>query len=348
MIESPIFIVGTERSGSNLLRLILNSHSQIVVPHPPHVVRYFRPLEAHYGDLTSDEVFGTFVDDVLRLLELHIYPWEIEIDRHLLVREAAPRNAFGVTVALYEQYRRAVKKTRWGCKSTFMVEHGEEIVRCFPSAKLILLVRDPRDVAVSSRASVFSTFHPYYSAELWRNQQQRGLELLRALPAKNIHLLRYEDLVRDPSCAVRELCEYLGEGFEKGMLRFFETEEAQKSAKLSESWANTNRPIAANGVGKYSSALSGEEIALIERVAGSLMETFDYRLEHSDAQLAKLEISPLSKTGFWIEEQVLKLRTELRSLLRDKNVGRRWARAIYLNWLSLTRGQTRSVVHVAE
>src|SRR4051794_12271400 len=137
MISNPIFIVGTERSGSNLLRLILNSHSNVVVPHPPHVVRYFRPLERFYGDLSSDERFTTFVDDILTLLRLHINPWEVAIDRDRVVAEASPRNAFGVAVALYEQYREARGKGRWGCKSTFMVAHGEEIVSRFPDARLV-------------------------------------------------------------------------------------------------------------------------------------------------------------------------------------------------------------------
>ena len=57
--------MGTERSGSNLLRLILNAHSRIAVPHPPHVLRYFAPLEAGYGDLSRRGNRARLVDDVL-------------------------------------------------------------------------------------------------------------------------------------------------------------------------------------------------------------------------------------------------------------------------------------------
>ena len=50
MTLAPVFIVGTERSGSNLLRVMLNASSELAVPHPPHVMRYFAPLEweKHY------------------------------------------------------------------------------------------------------------------------------------------------------------------------------------------------------------------------------------------------------------------------------------------------------------
>ena len=87
--ESPLFIIGTERSGSNLLRLILNTHSRIAIPHPPHVVRYFAPLEAAYGDLSrSKEAFTALVDDILAFVRMHIYPWDIPLDRARVLREA--------------------------------------------------------------------------------------------------------------------------------------------------------------------------------------------------------------------------------------------------------------------
>ena len=75
MPSDPLFIIGTERSGSNLLRVILNSHPNIVIPHPPHIMRYFGPLEARYGDLSRHRNLRRLVDDVLRLVKAHIHPW---------------------------------------------------------------------------------------------------------------------------------------------------------------------------------------------------------------------------------------------------------------------------------
>ena len=80
MTCDPIFIIGTERSGSNLLRLILNAHSEIAVPHPPHVMSYFGPLEKYYGDLSRESNFRRLAKDVIVHLRSHIHPWEVEVD----------------------------------------------------------------------------------------------------------------------------------------------------------------------------------------------------------------------------------------------------------------------------
>jgi hypothetical protein len=327
MADAPLFILGTERSGSNLLRLILNSHPRIAIPHPPHIVRYFTPLEPLYGDLSQDACFRRLVADILRLLDTHIYAWDIPIDADAVAREAEPRNTFGVYVALYEQYRAHQGKARWGCKSTFMVDHVDTILTRFPDARLILLVRDPRDVAVSSRKSVFSTFHPWYTAQLWRDNQRAGLRWLDALPNTQIHLLHYERLVADPEGCVRRLCDFLGEEFDMGMLRFFETDEAQKSASLSESWSNTGRPVSQASVAQWREGLSDRERFLIELVARQEMTRLGYTPIASARELDAGRVGAAERARYWLEEQVHAVRVEARSFRKDKNVWRRWTRA---------------------
>ncbi len=331
--SDPVFILGTERSGSNLLRLLLNSHSRIAVPHPPHVVRYFAPLEPLYGDLTDDANFRRLVDDILRLLGVHIYQWEVPIDSAEVARTASPRNAFGVYVALQDQYRAHAGKARWGCKSTFMIDHIDEILVRFPNARLVFLVRDPRDVAVSSRKSVFSTFHPSFTARLWKEQQDTGLAWLARLPATSIHLLRYEQLVAEPEASVRAVCAFLGEAFEPGMLRFFETDEARKSASLSESWEKTSRPVSQASVEQFRVGLTERERLLVEWIAREPMTHLGYRPIASAAELDAVRVGAVERLRYAAAERLQSLRIEWRSLRKDKNVGTRWARACTMAWL---------------
>ena len=63
-----IFMVGEQRSGSNLLRLILNESKDIAGPHPPHILQRFVPLLPIYGELNKPETFNRLVDDVCRLV----------------------------------------------------------------------------------------------------------------------------------------------------------------------------------------------------------------------------------------------------------------------------------------
>lgn len=324
----PFFILGTERSGSNLLRLILHSHSRLAIPHPPHLVRYFKPLQAHYGDLGEASNFHRLVEDVRALLETHIYPWDVTIDWAAVEREAQPRDVFGIQYVLYQQYALLKGKKRWGCKSTFMISEVPTLLEHHPQARLLWLVRDPRDVAVSSRRSVFSATHPVFVAELWRDQQRLGLQWEEeGRPQLRIH---YEALLAEPEEQVRRICDFLGEDFEPQMLRYFETEEAQRSGGLSQSWAATAKPIQKDRAGAWKKSLSPQEVFWVEAIAGPEMERLGYprSLPPSDWTPSTWE-----RRRFRLKERVQELEIEWSSLQKDRNVGRRWRRALLLRRL---------------
>ncbi|MSP54085.1 MAG: sulfotransferase [Myxococcales bacterium] len=330
----PLFILGTERSGSNLLRLLLDSHPRIVIPHPPHVMRYFAPIVPGYGDLGTAGRFRRLVDDVLVLVRAHIHPWPWVPDAAELVRRARPEpgtgklDLFSVYAALHEAVRDhdlGPDGGRWGCKSTFMIEHAERILAEWPNARLLWLYRDPRDVAASSRESVFSAFHPRMTAELWTRQQDQGL----ALEARGVPLLRirYEDLVA-PGAAeaqVRRICEYVGEAFHPPMLEFFKGKEAQRSSGLSESWKHTAAPIRGDALDRWRKDLTDEEVLAVESAAGETMEALGYVPARSAEQRATGP-SALQRARWTLSDWASWLTVEWRSLRKDKNVGLRWRR----------------------
>ena len=327
-MRDPIFIIGTERSGSNLIRLILNAHSRIAVPHPPHILHYFSPLAASYGDLNREANLRRLVRDVLRLLDTHIYPWEVEIDTEAVIRDARPRTLLGIMAAIYDQYLAWSGKARWGCKSTFMIHHTDTVLRSFPGGKLIWLVRDPRDVAVSSRKAVFSPFHPYYTALLWQDQQRIGLDLEAKLPKRSLMRVRYEDLLARPEETVRTMCAFLGEAFEQEMLRFYETPSARKSSTLSASWGNTDGPILATNRGRYKAELTEQEVRIVEGVAHEPMTRLGYEAQYRASSWSAPSMG--RRLSFRIQNEGAHLAIELRSLRGDRNHWRRWNRALRL------------------
>src|SRR3989338_8267058 len=143
--DSPIFIIGTERSGTNLLRLILNAHPNIAVPHPPHIMRNFSGLAPLYRNLGKDANFRRLIGDVVRSVELHPYPWGIRLDRGRIFKEASGRDLISIFFCVYGQFLESTGKRRWGCKSTFMLHHVDAVLKCYPSARFIYMARDGRD-----------------------------------------------------------------------------------------------------------------------------------------------------------------------------------------------------------
>jgi len=341
--NSPIFIIGTERSGTNLLRLMLNSHSAIAVPHPPHIMKFFAPLEKYYGDLEKDENFRRLVDDVCTMVELHPYPWEIRPERERVMREARERSLIAVYFALYDQYLAWSGKRRWCCKSTFMIEHVAEILRHHPHARFIFMVRDARDVAVSAKGSIFNHFHVYYTALRWQREQRIGLDWLAKLPAEQITLLRYEELITSPEEAMQRLCSFLGEEYEESMPAYHRSREAQKSGSLSISWENTSRPVLRENREKFRTRLKREEIFLIEAICLHELRALGYRLTENVAELeGRREELLRPRLSYRPEEFFMSLRAEAKHLLKDRNSLLRLKKTVFMKYLALLRRLTQS------
>ncbi len=317
------------------MRLILNTHSHIFVPHPPHIVHYFAPLERSYGDLAKDGNMHRLIADVLRLVRIHIYPWDIPLDPEAVLRDALSRSVFGIFAALYDHALAASGKQRWGCKSLYMLHYTQPIFEHFPRAKLIWLFRDPRDVAVSARQSVFNHYHPYRTARRWTQEQQTGLALMAQLSPESFFPVQYEKLIAEPVDTMLQLCHFLDEPFETKMLDFFTTLEAHKSGSLSESWHNTTRPIMTDNAGKYRHQLSAAELRAVETVAGEVMQCLDYALEEPSSPTDILSLA--QKMSYWCLDHYWLLCAEWRSLQRDRNHWRRWARVVLMTYLRASR-----------
>ena len=318
--ESPIFIVGTERSGTNLLRMILNTHSQIAVPHPPHIMKNFFALEPKYGDLTQDAAFKKLIGDVVKSIELHTYPWDFTIDQNEVFNKALGRDLFSVFAQTYDQYLRFENKETWCCKSTFMIRHIAEAKKYYPKAKFIYMVRDGRDVSVSARKSIFNHFNIWFTAHLWREEQRTALYWLNKLGKEQVHLLPYEDLLTNSENTVKGICGFLGKDFEPEMLNYFETKEAAKSSAISDSWKNTSQPIMRKNFGKYKKSLSKEEILIFESVCFQEMDQLGYELENDLVFLEGMKARYTEPTLRQVlDENMTKFQVQFKAFLSDKN-----------------------------
>ena len=328
--SAPIFIIGTERSGSNLLRLILNAHPNLVIPHPPHLMNYFGHLD--YGDLNSDDNSRKLLRDMLRLIKTHIFPWdEVHLDPQKILGNINQRSHFALVAGIYEQVLQQSEKSRWGCKSTFMIHYVKEVLEVYPNAQFILLVRDPRDVSASAKKSVFSPCHPHLSSKLWDQQQRIGVALQQQYPTV-VCTLRYKDLLLDSEANLTALCEFLKEEFSDDLLNFFEKEEAQKSASLSQSWAKTGQSIQSKNIGKYTKNLSRKEIDMVEANCFEMMQHFGFTpLNQNRPELPRT----MDRVGIRMSERWMRLQVESASLQNDKNHWTRWRRDLTAGYFSL-------------
>jgi hypothetical protein len=191
--QAPIFIVGCHRSGTTLLRLVLDSHPDISCG--PET-RFLTELLA----ITSDEQWPH--------LQQYGFPkawW------HQRIAEF-----FG---SVHSEYARRRGKRRWADKTPRYALSVAGITELFPTCQVVHVIRDGRDVVASHR-------HRWgYLAALkavlkWRVYVEAAQAAGTELPADRYYEVRYEDLVADTEATVRKLLDFLGEPWDDAMLDF--------------------------------------------------------------------------------------------------------------------------------
>ncbi len=272
-----IFMIGTQRSGSNLLRLMLNELPRIAAPHPPHILQRLMPLVPNYGDLEQRENFAQLIEDVCRLVELNPVPWEgVTLDRKDIRRRCRRHTLMAVYQAVYDAMAEAWEARSWCCKSLASIAYLPQIEAHFRSPRYIYLYRDGRDVAVSFRKAVVGEKHFYHIAREWAATQQLALGMRERIGPNRFFSISYESLTGEPEMSMRLLCKFLGVRFDKSMLEFYKSDEARRAAESSELWGNVVKPIMADNTRKFLRDASEEDIRIFESVAGDVLSALGY------------------------------------------------------------------------
>lgn len=218
-MSAPLFILGVSRSGTTLLRVILDRSPGIAIPDES----FFIPLLARRH---RREVDGArFVDDLRRLPTLRA--WGLTPEQVAARLRPGMRAAEAIS-AIFEAYAAREGKPRWGDKTPMYMRHLPLLDRLFPDAQYLHLIRDGRDAALSFLRMPEGSFtrtwaHPDTSAEfacLWRSEVSAARKLGRKAGPSRYLEVRYEDLVAAPEDVVTRICEYASIPYEPAMLDY--------------------------------------------------------------------------------------------------------------------------------
>lgn len=279
----PIFMIGMQRSGSNLLRLMMNQLSSIAAPHPPHVLERLGPYEKKYGDLAVDENFRQLVQDVCQLVETNPVKWQsVTLDRNQISDSCQERSLVAVYGAVHDCLARAWGADDWLCKSMANIHYLEEIERYFgESARFIYLYRDGRDVALSFRKALIGDKTYYHLGKSWDEAQQLCLNLRRRTQPNQFIAISYEELTLSSESVLKRLCRFLGREYQPEMLDFHSSKEAERTA-VTGLWSKVSKPLDATNSNKFLKEASPEEIRLFESVAGQSLDELGYRRQFAE------------------------------------------------------------------
>ena len=325
----PIQIVGTQRSGSNLLRLMLNQFEEVSAPHPAHILQRFIPLLSNYGDLSEQYNFLQLTDDVCSLIELNPVPWLININRSKIAVSCKANTIFELFRVIYEQKAKHENAKYWVCKSMANVNFAKDIEASGIHPKYIHLYRDGRDVACSFKKAVVGEKHVYHIANKWNEDQKACFRLQEQIEKSRFISVSYENITSNTEAELKRICEFINIPFNPDVFDFYKSKESKNTAVAGKMWSNVAKPILSGNSNKYKTELSEMEIAIFEKQAGKILTRLGYELNNShllngtpfsNEQLATFhkENSLLKKeTKYFADPEGMKLRKGQETLLQE-------------------------------
>ena len=245
-MERPIFVIGSMGSGTTLLRLMLDSHPNIMIAQETGFLRavmaqYYIPFWKFVGEWLSrigmteaelDESCRTFYDDIFS-------------------QAAAKRGA-----------------TRWGDKTPYHVHHMDLAARVFPDAQFIATVRHPGAVANSVGRFKWDWNK---GVEHWTHSNQNMVDAGIKL-GDRFHLIRYEDLVTDTEPVLREVLDFLQEPWKDEVMAHHEVQ----GGGVAEGGTKSSDPVDTARMSKWRSAVTDKQLQRLVKRADSQARIFGY------------------------------------------------------------------------
>lgn len=276
----PIQIVGTQRSGSNLLRLMLNQFNEITAPHPPHILQRFIPLLPVYGSLENKQNFLKLIDDVCVLVERNPVVWTgVKYNRQRIFTLCKSNTVFEIFRIIYDLKAEQDNAKFWACKSMANIQYASKMEEAGIRPLYIHLYRDGRDVACSFKKAIVGEKHVYHIANQWRKNQEACLALQTKVGNERFIQLSYENLIHSPEEEMKKLSSFLNVEFNPKVFDFYKSEESKNTAVAGKMWANVTKPILRSNFNKYKKELTELEVGIFEKQAGDILEKLTYLLE---------------------------------------------------------------------
>jgi hypothetical protein len=274
---TPFFIIGSGRSGTTLLRLILAGHSRLHIPPETWFLRGLvkeLPLQGVLAPVQVERAIdimttgyrwpdmGIAADDLRR--------WTAALQEPSLA---------DLTGLVYRRHLEIAGKPRFGDKTPAYFQIVPQLAELYPGAKFIHLIRDGRDVAISWIDLNYDRYYERPGFE-WTTVMQTRRTYVNGPHWHQILEVKYEELIADPEVTARRICAFLGEAFEPAMLDWQErvalVPERERSIH-----PKLGRPISNDAIGLWKTRLSPFECFAIEACLHRDLQELGYQLRFS-------------------------------------------------------------------
>jgi hypothetical protein len=272
---TPFFVVGAQRSGTTMLRLMLNNHPRLAVPFESGFIPVFFRRLGEYGNLGEPANATRLLKDICLHPKVEKGKLVPDAEAVLSRRIASYRDLID---AIFSEYAERKGKARWGDKTPAYITEIDILLQIFPGCRLIHMVRDGRDVALSLGGINWGSRHIPSVAEDWRWKTVLAHKIGTVLGDRFLEV-RFEDLIHDTEGELRRICEFLGEAFDPAVLQYAASGETEMPIDSMQWHRTSTRPPDPEKVYEWKRRMPVADRILFEAVAGDALELFGYERE---------------------------------------------------------------------
>jgi hypothetical protein len=281
------FIIGNPRSGTTLLRLMLNKHSKTSVP--PEAAFLVWLYKDYHDFIFSEDNINCFINDLQKTTKIE--NWNIDFnDLQYFLYEKKPNSYATLMDNVYTYYSKYILDKNvelYGDKNNYYLYKIGLLSKIYKDAKFIHIIRDGRSVAVSyknlNKKNVTSNYAPKLPdkietiAKEWVENIQIIQNSFEKLDSAQHLTVRFEDLISSPQSTLQSICNFLDIHYEDKMLNYYETTEKEGLEPNDFlQWKSKNKmPLQEEEVYKYKD-LSQEELMTFENIAKPVLLNYKY------------------------------------------------------------------------
>lgn len=276
---APFFVVGNDRSGTTLLRLVLDRSAEAAVPPESMFLLDFAPVRRR-GGLEEPAKAARFLAEVWSHPRVRL--WGLPGGPPPVPPSLTHAEAYRFAVeAPFRAYARREAKERFGDKTPPYLHAVDEVLAIWPDARVVVLVRDARAVAHSIVRLPFGPNNPYAAAAWWAAGIRAGLAAERRHP-KQVLTVRFENLVTEPEANVRRVCDHVRLGYNSDMLAIERAGPGKIVPEQAGWYTGVSSPISATAADGWRTEMPEEDQRLVAAVAGAELRELGYEASEGE------------------------------------------------------------------
>lgn len=256
--EPPVFICGFPSGGTDLLRTVMNAHPEIYLNGEMPFLYYLPKYQfKNTTDLTDPKNYNRLIE-LLRKFDV----WNTVGNLNYEFKEEELKN-LNLNRALRTLFNNTNKKI-WGNKTPQNSENIHNLLKLFPNAKFILILRDVRDVCLSWRRKWGK--NEYLCSHRWSERMGKTLKVVQQLPKEQVLIVKFEELLADTELTTKEIAKFLNIEWSEKML-----EHHLHTKKVIDGKINYGKSIVPGNKEKWKKYLSKKEVKEIEMISYNTM-----------------------------------------------------------------------------